>query len=207
MGVPKFPKLRFPWVCGAITLCVDLWSKWCLKQSCSPCRNLSNNMSHATCMQGNWGDSWLLMVENQFGSLTPNLFFYHNLCFKCPNESCDPILNIYAWRAFQWYKELFNPMVFDSCNYFLKIRESIRIPTPKVGVHLGVWRFNSPNLPYFQPPGSMKCDFRASLLVRTFISPCFGRKPKARVMTFYVCLIVPYYYQNNSTPKCLYYEN
>jgi hypothetical protein len=32
-------------------------------------------------------------------------------------------------------------MNFDPCNRPLKIQKSIRIPTPKVGAHLGVWRF------------------------------------------------------------------
>jgi len=32
-------------------------------------------------------------------------------------------------------------MGFDICNHFLKIQESIRTPTPKVGTHLGMWRF------------------------------------------------------------------
>jgi hypothetical protein len=32
-------------------------------------------------------------------------------------------------------------MNFDLYNHLLKIRESIKIPTPKVGVHLGVWGF------------------------------------------------------------------
>jgi len=31
--------------------------------------------------------------------------------------------------------------------------------------------------------GSMKYDSRASYLAQTFASPCFGRKPKARVAT------------------------
>jgi hypothetical protein len=39
-----------------------------------------------------------------------------------------------------------------------------------------------------QPPGSTKCDFWASLLVRTLASPCLGPKPKARVAT--VCVFV-----------------
>jgi len=30
-------------------------------------------------------------------------------------------------------------------------------------------------------PGSMKCDSWASILAHTFVSPCLGRKPKARV--------------------------
>ncbi len=74
-------------------------------------------------------------------------------------------------------------MGFDPCNLSLKIQKSIGTPTPKVGVHLGVWRFNSHTLPYSQPPESMKCDSRASFLARTYASPCFGREPKVRVTT------------------------
>jgi hypothetical protein len=54
--------------------------------------------------------------------------------------------------AFQWYKELFNPMGFDPCNHFLKIQESIKTPTPKVGAHLGVWGFIPSHSPTF--PGA-----------------------------------------------------
>jgi hypothetical protein len=32
-------------------------------------------------------------------------------------------------------------------------------------------------------PESMKCDFWASLLARTFVSLCLGHEPKARVAT------------------------
>jgi hypothetical protein len=90
------------------------------------------------------------MVGNQIGNLTPGSSFGHNLCFKYPNGSCKPILDIYVPRALQWYKEIFNPMGFDAFNFSLKIWESIRTPTPKVGGHLGVWRFipsHSPTLP------------------------------------------------------------
>jgi hypothetical protein len=98
-------------------------------------------MRHATCMQGNQGDSWHLVVESQIHNSTPDPSFGHNLCFKYPNGSCKPIVDIYVPRAFQWYKEIFNPMCFDPCNCSLKIWESIKTPTPKVGVHLGVWGF------------------------------------------------------------------
>jgi len=81
------------------------------------------------------------VVESQIANLIPDPSFGHNLCFKCPNGSCKPILNIYVPRAFQWYKELFDPMGFDPWNFSLKIWESIETPTPKVGVHLGVWGF------------------------------------------------------------------
>jgi hypothetical protein len=53
------------------------------------------------------------MVESQIGTLIPNLSFGHNLCFDYPNESCEPILDIYVSRSFQWYNEFFDSMNFD----------------------------------------------------------------------------------------------
>jgi hypothetical protein len=141
MGVPKFPKLGLLQLWGPITLCVDLQLQWGLKQSCSPGWELSNNMLHDKCMQENWVDSLLLMVGSQIGSLTPDLSFGHNLCFRCPNASCEPISDIYVSISFQWYKELFKMIGFDPCNHPLNVWESIGTPTPKMGVHLGVWRF------------------------------------------------------------------
>ncbi len=108
MGVSKFPKLGIPWLWGPITLCANLWLKWGLKQSCSPRQEISKGMSHATCAQGNQGNSQLLMGRSQTVNLTPDLSFGHNLCVKCWNGSCEPILDIYVPRYFQWYKERFN---------------------------------------------------------------------------------------------------
>jgi hypothetical protein len=147
MGVLKFPKLGLPWLWGHMILCVNLWLKWSLKQNCSPCWELSNRMSQYTYKQGNQGDSWLLMVGSQIASLTPNPHFGHNLCFKCPSGSCEPILDIYVLRYFQWYKELHNPMGFDLFNCSLKIRESIGTITPKMGAHLGMWVFIPSHFP------------------------------------------------------------
>jgi len=107
-------------------------------------------MSHVVCSQVNQVDSWLFLVGNQTGSLTPDPSFGHNLCFKCSNEQCEPILGIYVPRAFQWYKELHKPLSFDPSNWSLKFRESTGTPSPKVGVALGVWRLipsHSPTLP------------------------------------------------------------
>jgi hypothetical protein len=98
-------------------------------------------MSHALCRQVNWVDSWLLVVGSQIDSLTPGPSFTHNLCFRCPNEQCEPILDIYTPRTFQCYKELFQPWSFDPWNRLLKIQECIGIPTPKVELPLGVWGF------------------------------------------------------------------
>jgi hypothetical protein len=81
------------------------------------------------------------MVKSQIVNLTSNLSSGHNLCFKCPNGSCKPILDIYVPRSFQIHKEFLNPMGFDPYNRFLKIQKSIETPTPKMGVHSGVWGF------------------------------------------------------------------
>jgi hypothetical protein len=79
---------------------------------------------------------WLLVVTSQISNLTLDLSFGHNLCFKCPNGSHKTILNIYVPRAFQWYKEIFNPMGFGPFNFSLKIQKSTNTPTPKMGAHL-----------------------------------------------------------------------
>jgi hypothetical protein len=130
MGVLKFPKLGLLRLWGPITLCPNLWLRWYCKQSCSPHQELFNGMSHVTLTQGNWVDSWLLVVGSQTANLTPDPSFGHNLCFKCPNGSCEPILDIYVLITFQWYKELLNPLSF--------------------GPSFTLWTFRSP--PGFQLP-------------------------------------------------------
>ncbi len=121
VGVLKSPKLGLPRLWGPIMSRADLGLRWDLKQSCSPRWDIFNGILHTTFTQGNWGDFWLLMVGNQIGNLIPNPSFGHNLCLKCPNASCEPILNIYVPRNFQWYKEILNPMGFDPCNHSLKV--------------------------------------------------------------------------------------
>ncbi len=78
---------------------------------------------------------------SQIVNLTISLSFGHNLCFKCPNGSCEHILDIYIPRDFQWCRKILNPMSFDSYNISLKIWESIGTLTPKMGTHLGMWQF------------------------------------------------------------------
>jgi hypothetical protein len=128
-------------LCTVITFHSDLRSGRGLKQTCSSHWELSNGVLHATCTHGSQVDSQLFVVGSQIASLTPGLSFCHNLCYRCPNGSCESILNIYTWINFQWYKTLFNARCFDPCNHTLKVQESIETPTPKMGVHLGVWVF------------------------------------------------------------------
>jgi hypothetical protein len=136
-------QLRLLRLWGRITSCADLRSQWGLKQSCSPRQELSNFMSHVACTYGNWVDSWLLVVGSQTANLTPGHSFGHNLCFRCPNGRCEPILDIYAPIAFQRYKERFKARSFDFYNRALKIWESFRDSNSQHGSSLGSVRVHS----------------------------------------------------------------
>jgi hypothetical protein len=73
-------------------------------------------------------------------------------------------------------------MSFGPCNQPLKIRKSIGIPIPKVGVHLGVQGFI--------PSHTLALSgawmwLLGSLLAHTFVSPYFDHEPKAKVVTDY----------------------
>jgi len=163
MGVSKSRRLGLLWLWNPIILQANLGSRCGLKQICSSHGELVNVMSHTLCSQVNQVDSRLFLVRSQTGSLIPDPSFGHNLCFRCPNEQCEPILDIYVPRSFQWYKERHKPLNFDPWNRFLKLQESTRTPFPKVGIALGVWGFTlSYSLTLSYTPGSMWCDSRAS---------------------------------------------
>ncbi len=70
---------------------------------------------------------WFLIFTGQESNCQFDfrLLFWHNLCFRCSNGQCEPILDIYVSIDFQWYKKLFKAIGFDSCNCALKIQESI----------------------------------------------------------------------------------
>jgi hypothetical protein len=80
-------------------------------------------------------------------------------------------------------------MGFDSCNHYLKIRDSIGTSTPKMGISLGSVEVHS--FTFSHTLESIKCDSQTSLLVHTFASLGLGRKPKIRVTTLKMAL-VPY---------------
>jgi hypothetical protein len=152
VGVPKSRQRGLPGLWNPITLRTNLGSKCGLKQSCSSRRELSNSMWHVIYSQVNHVDSWLLVVESQIANLTPGLSFAHNLCFRCSNEPCEPILDIYNSIAFQWYKELFEAKSFDPYNRALKIRESFWDSNSQHGSSLGSVRAHS--LTLFALPGA-----------------------------------------------------
>jgi hypothetical protein len=94
VGVPKFTQLRFSQLWGCITSRADLQFWWGPKKSCNPRQELSNDISHTAWTLRNWVDSRLLVVKNQIASLSPDLSFDHNLCFKYWNGRCEPDLDI-----------------------------------------------------------------------------------------------------------------
>ncbi len=119
-----------------------------------------------------------------------NWQFGHNLFVSTQFWSCEPILDIYVSRDFQWCEKLFNPMRFNPLNRFLKIWKPLGIPTPKVGAHLGV--SGSPlgsvwahSLTLSRIPRSVNVTFGLHSQPSPFHAPCIGYEPKVRVMTIW----------------------
>jgi len=131
------------------------------------------------------------MVKNQIGTLIIDFSFGHNLCIKYSNESYKPFLDIYVSISFQWYKELFNPMIFYPWNYSLKIWKCIKTPIPKMGAHLQVCGLIlshsltlSGSVNVIPKLHSRPSPFQALTLVTSL---CFDSKSKAKVVTPSIC--------------------
>ncbi len=176
-GVPKSCQMGLPRLWSPITLRADLRSRCNLKQSCSSFWELFNAVSHSWIGHREEVDSRLLVVGSQTGNSTPDPSFGHNLCYRCLNEQCEPILDIYASRAFHWYKKRHNTLRFDPCNRSLKFQEFTETPSPQVGVALGVWVFTpSHSLALSCTPGSMWCDSQASSWLNSRASSCLSSR-------------------------------
>jgi hypothetical protein len=72
-----------------------------VNQSCSPRRDLSNDILHFQFGGREEVDSRLLVIESQIANLTPGPSFDHNLGCRCSNDQCEAIFDIYASRPFQ----------------------------------------------------------------------------------------------------------
>ncbi len=128
-GLPKLSQFELPGLWAIITSRPDLRSRRVLNQSCSSFWELFNTMSHSSVARQDRVDSRLLVVGSQTTNLTLGPSFAHNLGCRCPNGSCEAILNIYTSRPFQWYQEHSNVRCFDPCNQALSFRESRRTPS------------------------------------------------------------------------------
>jgi len=137
-GVPKLSRFGLLGLWAFITFRPELESGQGLNQSCSSPRELSNGVLHFTYAHQDWVDSRLLVVGSQTVSLIPGPSFDHNLCCRCPNGSCEAILDIYTLRPFQRYEERFTARCFDLCNCALNFWESRR--TPKSHFQECEWR-------------------------------------------------------------------
>jgi hypothetical protein len=160
-GSPEIPIVRIPMTLEVHNLTCRPSLQWGLKKSCIPCWKLSNGVLHIACTQGNWVDSWHLVVESQTANLTPGLSFGHNLCFRYPNGQCEPILNIYASIAFQSYKKKFKEMSFEPWNCALKIRKSIWDSNSQHRSSLGSVKVHSLTFTLFALPGTCEVTPRS----------------------------------------------
>ncbi len=151
-GVPKLSQFGLLGLCKFITLCSNLRLGWGLKKTCSSPWELSNSVLHSTHTHRGWVNSRLLVVGSRTTNLIPDPSFCHNLCYRCPNGSCEVIFNIYTSIVFQWFKERLKARCFDPCNWTLKFQDSQRTPKspfreceghlhtlPKVGLRQRTW--------------------------------------------------------------------
>jgi hypothetical protein len=134
---PETVSVGVPGLWDVIAPRPDLRSGWGRNQSCSPRRDLSNAMSHSRGARRERVDSRLLVVGSQTVSLTPDPSFAHNLGYRCPNDQCEAIFDIYVSRPFQWHQERFNARCFGPCYRALNIRESRRTPSSQLFQVLG----------------------------------------------------------------------
>jgi hypothetical protein len=132
IGVPKLSRVGLSGLWTLTTPSSDLRLEWGLNQSCSSPRELFNASSHSICRRLKKVDSRLFVVGSQTASLTPDPSFAHNLGWRCPNDQCEAILDIYTSRPFKWHQEHPNPRCFDLCCRTLNIRESQRTPSPQL---------------------------------------------------------------------------
>jgi hypothetical protein len=149
-------------------------------QTCSFRWELSNGMSHSTCMHRDEVGSQLLMVGSQIANLTIGLSFCHNLCCKCPNGSCEPIFDIYILITFQWYKEHLNVRCFDPCGRTLKFWESQWTPKsrfreceyhPPTFPKVRLWHYLTPT--WNQKPIMKNRCQKLLVIWKTYLKPIF----------------------------------
>ncbi len=92
---PEIVPIRLPKLWTAITPDCKVRSQQGLNQSFSPCRDLSNAMSHTQIGSREEVDSRLLVVGSQTVSLTPDPYFAHKMGCTFPMTPSCQALNIW----------------------------------------------------------------------------------------------------------------
>ncbi len=170
---PEIVPVGVPGLWDLITPDYKVWSQRGLNQSCSPCRDLSNDISRSQFGGRKEVDFRLLVVGSQIASSTPGPSFAHNLGYKSPNGQCEAIFDIYASRPFQWHQEHLNVRCFGPCYWNLNIRESRRTPSPHffqvLGFTptLGQCRVATKMVPFIKP--FILVDLNNAVKIRNYI--------------------------------------
>jgi len=128
-GVPKLSRAGLLGLWELISPGSNLRLEWGLNKSCNSPQELFNALSHSFCRHREEVNSQLLVVGSQTASFTPGPSFAHNLGCRCPNGSCEAILDIYTLRPFHWYKGHLKVRCFALYCWALKLRESRRTPS------------------------------------------------------------------------------
>jgi hypothetical protein len=137
---PETVPVGVPGLWELITPDCKVGSRRDLNQTCSPRRDLSNDVSHSQLGGREEVDSRLFVIGSQTGSLTPGLSFAHNLGYRCPNGQGETIFVIYASRPFQWHQEHFNARCFGPCCRAFGSPGGLQIPNfGSVGLHPHTW--------------------------------------------------------------------
>jgi hypothetical protein len=114
-----------------------------LNQSCSPRRDLSNDVLYFQIECREEVDSRLLVIESQTGNLTPGPSFAHNLGCICPNGQCEAIFDMYASRPFPMTPRTLQCEVFWallSSSKHSGVPEDFKSSLfPSVGLHPHTW--------------------------------------------------------------------
>jgi hypothetical protein len=143
-------------------------------------------MWHATWKQGNWGDFWLLVVGSQIGNLTPDFSFGHNLCFKYPNGSCQPILDIYVPRVSNDIRNFLIQWVLTLVITLWRFESPLGFQFLKWGI---IWECGGSFPHTLLHSQEHEVWFPCSLLACAFVNPCLGPEPKARVAIMRVGMV------------------
>jgi hypothetical protein len=112
VGVSKLSRLGVPELWELISPDFQVWSRRGLNQSYSSLGELSNAMSLFRFWRREKVASQLLVVGSQTASLTPDPSFAHNLGYRCSNDQCQEIWDIYTSRPFQWHQKHPNTRCF-----------------------------------------------------------------------------------------------
>jgi hypothetical protein len=129
---PEIVPVGVPGLWELITPDCKFWLQRGLNQTCSPRRDLFNDILHSQFRGWEEVDSRLLVVGSQTANLTSGPSFAHNLGYRCPNGQFEAIFDIYASRPFQWHQEHLNARCCGPCCRSLNIRESQKTPSPQL---------------------------------------------------------------------------